>query len=283
MRRTTAGRADEPEDQKYDRIFQALPPLVSPEYLRHLRTASAVELPAPVLVRAFRQLLATTGEADGSLSRASSATLQRLLATEHEHRYFRPLRNKARRLVGGGQEFEVEDLIFQAKQDIAMALVGPRGKGAEQYWASFQVQRLVDTWREQYGRRGERIEPKRADPQIDQETGMEIDVGSNVTGEGIDWHGNVAPDKEEWFRNFVRRTLARISDDRIREVAQDQWGDKPSRISSTDPNDASTLCRRYDVSRFVIGRWLNIAAALLYAALESQDEMDLDIGWIKIL
>ncbi|MDQ3180772.1 MAG: hypothetical protein M3Q33_09655, partial [Acidobacteriota bacterium] len=62
-------RATGKNDDIYNRIFSELPPLDSPEYMTLLENASASDLPAQVLARAFRQLAVSGSEA------AANATL----------------------------------------------------------------------------------------------------------------------------------------------------------------------------------------------------------------
>jgi hypothetical protein len=273
--------ARESENEKNERIFRDLPRLTSPEYLRRLKEATAAQLPAPVLVRAFRELMTVAGEEGGRLGRAAEATLIRLLATKYERAYFRALRNEARKIRSENDWFDLDDLVFQGKQEVGIVLATDRGAKAHENWASFQIQRVQDAWRELNGRRGERQEPERATPPIDKETGEPADL-TDVSGEGIPWHGHVRMDVEAWLRDFALRVAAKIENSNIRGVALDQWGDNPSKISSLDPADTSTLTHRYGVDRFTIRRWLKTALALLLAALKKQDEVELDVSWLKL-
>lgn len=280
--RQAAAGSEESDDDRNERIFQCLPKLGSPEYLQQLNTATAAELPAPVVVRAFRELRSLGGGEDGRLSRAAEATLDRLITTEEKYGYLRPLRAKARQMVSASAWIDANELIHEAKVEIALVLAGARGEKAHENWVSFQLQRLTDAWRRIHGRRGERVEPERVTPSIDADTGEEQDPTDGVAAERVDWHGSVEPDKSEWLEAFVCRTLATIRQTRIREVAQDQFSAMPSKIFSKDPNETTTLCQRYGVDRFTIRRWIEAARAKLRVALENQDEVDLDVSWLKI-
>lgn len=107
----------EPEGERNERIFAALPKLGSEEYLALLRRVPARDLPAPVLVRAYRQL--------GS-GRAAEATLERLLLNDATYGYLRPLRRMAPRKVSARDWFSADDLVDPAIGEIALALAGPR-------------------------------------------------------------------------------------------------------------------------------------------------------------
>jgi hypothetical protein len=257
--------------ERVERIFQTLPRLGTAEYLEHLKTASGAELPAEMLVRAFRELLSVPGEEPGKLSRAAEATLERLVVSEQKYGYLRALRQKARAMVARNDWIDVEYLVDEAKGEIGLALAGPRGVGADRHWIAFQLQRLADAWRNLEGRRGNR-EPERVAPALDQETGEEIDPTDEFAGD-IALHGNVSPDKEAWLESYVRRTWATIKEDRIREVALD--------MLKRDRTPASKLAKRYNVDRQTITDWRHVARAKLLTALRKQDEVDIDTSWLK--
>lgn len=65
----------------FEEIFSALPPLDSPVYLRMLDTTAPEELPAQVLVRAYRQLCSAGAEV------SARATLERLVASSYRSFY----------------------------------------------------------------------------------------------------------------------------------------------------------------------------------------------------
>jgi hypothetical protein len=78
-------------------IFEALPPLDSPQYIAPLNTASATDLPAQVLARAYRQLCAAGSED------ASRATLTRLVGSGGKYGYLAAVRRLAFIEVARGQ------------------------------------------------------------------------------------------------------------------------------------------------------------------------------------
>lgn len=252
-----------------DEVFRSLPPLGSAEYLRLLATASTEELPPEALARAYRRLAL---EDD---TEASRATLARLLGEKNGRpEYLCPLLALAARRVPPHQRWqETLDLYHDAVALIIEVLPTARGRFAERAWGAFCRQRLADAWRKRQGRRGERTEPARA--------------ASGNDGDPLDriatappWHAAAGPDKLAWLEGFVRRTLARIPDPFIRGVAEDQWlSGTPSPISGTRgaANGRTPLTERFGKSRFQVHRALHGARGRLLAALETQNEMEIDV------
>ena len=260
-----------PDDARNERIYDSLPPLGSPEYVRKLKTATAHELPAQVLVRAYRQLRSGP---------AADATLARLLGYNEKYGYITPLYNAAKRRISRHDAYGVDDLVHDTIGEIVETLAGPRGEGAENAWVSFLRQRMEDAYRKLVGRRGER-RPQLAEVVTDSETGEEIDpieAAGVTTGP---WQGKVPPSQLEWLEAFIRRTFAKIADERLRAIAFDMFSDDPTPVSSNDPNDTNTLTNRFGVDRYKIYRWQRAARVVLRAALESQNEVDIDIDWLK--
>lgn len=253
--------------KRIDEIFDSLPALGSQAYLDLVRRAPASELPAQVLVRAYRQLPPESLEAE--------ATLGRLLGQNDRDGYLTPLWRAATRKLSHRDWFAVEDLVSDTIVEIIDTLGGPRGKGADTAWISYLYQRLEDAYRRRVGRRRERQDDERAEPALN-ESGEYVDVLDTVSNEAAaeaPWHGRVESNDVVWLEEFIARVLARIPDDRIREVAHD--------LFSANPSKMKVLEARYDVDRFQIGRWRDIARARIYAALQMQDERDIDISWLK--
>lgn len=253
--------------KRIDEIFAALPPLGSKEYLQHIKRTQATELPAQVLVRAYRQLPPGSPEAN--------ATLARLLGNYDRDGYLAPLRQAASYRLSERAWFGVDDLVAEAIGQIVDSLSGPRGKGADLAWSSFLHQRLEDAYRALDGRRGERQDPERAEPSLN-EDGEFTDPLEAVPSEAAaatSWHGRAEGNDVEWLEAFVARELAKIPDDKIREVARDQF--------SATPSSMKELELRYGVDRFQIHRWRDIARTKIYGALQRQNERDIDISWLK--
>src|SRR5437773_11706569 len=100
MKAATTGPT--PDDARNEQIYNALPPLGSTAYMQKLKTASAAELPAQVLVRAYRQLRSGP---------AADATLGRLLGYNEKYGYLTPLYNAARRRISRHDSYGVDDLV----------------------------------------------------------------------------------------------------------------------------------------------------------------------------
>lgn len=252
----------ESNEERNEKLFQKLPRLGSQDYLTHLKSASAKDLPAPVLVRAYRQIKAGP---------AADATLDRLLGHNEKHGYITPLYKAADRLVNQHDTYGVDDLVQDTIGLIVETLGGPRGAGAEKAWVKFVRQRLHDIHRGHVGRRGER-RPRRAEPIRDEETGElrdSIDLAGATRGP---FHGNAEPSDMEWLEGFIERTFSKIEDERIRHVAFDMVSENRTPVSSNDPADTSTLEHRFQVNRYQIYRWQRSARVLLYAALQTQTE-----------
>src|SRR5688500_18061758 len=90
-------------NERNDWIFQHLPPLTSGQYLAHLKTATAKDLPAPVLVRAYWVL--PSGP-------AADATLGRLLGFDNDYGYLTPLWKAANRRISRSDPYSPEDLVL---------------------------------------------------------------------------------------------------------------------------------------------------------------------------
>ena len=125
------------------------------------------------------------------------------------------------------------------------------------------------------GRRGERQDVEKVEPTLNDD-GELIDALEWVASEetaAIDWHGRVESNDAEWLEQFVARELARIRDANIREVARN--------LFSANPSSMKELEDRYGVDRFQIDRWREIARTRIYAALQRQNERDIDLSWLK--
>lgn len=260
------------ERDRNERIYRSLPKLGSDEYMLLLRQASAADLPAPVLVRAYQQL---------GQGAPAEATLGRLLTNDETYGYLRPLRSMARRKVSSRDWFSADDLVDEAIGEIALALPLPRGAGADLYWISFLKQRLEDAYRSLNGRRRERQDPPRAESWVEPESGQTLDPLELAEDGVAPWHGRVKESDLEWLEDFVTRTLGAIMDERIRAVAIDLFSADPSAISGTGPDGRLSLTEKFCVDRHQIYRWRHIARVKLFAALRDQNERDIDISWLE--
>lgn len=262
-----------PAYERHEQIFQSLPPLGSQDYLDLLRTASAADLPAEVLVRAFQAL--------GCTGRAAEATLGRLLTQNATYGYLTPLRRMAEQRVSARDWFDADYLVDETIGVIWKALAGPQGKNAHRAWLSFLKQRLEDAYRNLNGRRNERRDRERAEPRLDPESGNELDPLESEAALDAPWQGRLGPDVEEWFETFARRSIARIQHAQIREVGLDQVSSSPSSLSGPGTHGKPSLADKYSVNRFQIMRWRDAAFARLLVDLEQQDEREIDVTWVR--
>jgi hypothetical protein len=272
----SSARATGSDDDIYNRIFSELPPLGSTEYMTLLETASASDLPAQVLARAFRQLVVSGSEV------AANATLARLVGSK-KYDYLTAVRRLASLMVAKGQyRYDKEDLIQETIAEIVKTLPTPRGELAEQAWVLFSKQRFQDGWRNLNGRRGEKLRGTRVEPTVDEETGEVFDPAEETDGQSAPWHARVEKSKLPWLENFIRRTAAEISDPVIRHVAEDQFGDDPSPISAgKSMGGKPPLTEQLGLSRFQISRALKNAKARLAAALMTQRENEIETDWLR--
>lgn len=249
--------------RQVDELFAKLKPLTSPEYIEELKTASAAELPAQVLVRAYRQL--------PKGSPAAEATLDRLLAMDDKYGYLAPLRKAAANRISDDDFFSEEDLVEETVREMAKALGGTRGKGADLYWIKFIYQRLEDGYRSLTGRRGERAEPPKV-RRWQNEEGQEVNPADEAPRGDATWHGNIDGDNQEWIEKFVTREIENIAEPRIRHVARE--------LFKADPPSMVELAERMGADRRKISEWRDAARARILAALRMQDERDIDLsGW----
>jgi hypothetical protein len=262
--------------KSYETIFAALPPLDSPEYLHLLDTATASELPAPVLAKSFRQLASAGADA------AARVTLERLVASSHREAYLLVVRKLARQRVARGQyAYDAEDLFQEAVKEIVRTLPTERGSFAETNWVTFCKHCFEDGWRSLNGRRGEKIRGERVEALTDPASGI-VNDPLEVTGDFIPWHVAVLQSKVPWLEDFVRRTIAEFKDPLMRQVAEDQFSLDPSPISADRTKTGKLpLTEKLGVDRYHITRARDRAQAKLFAALIKQKEKELDLDWLR--
>jgi hypothetical protein len=271
--RTSQNSGKEP----FDAIFESLPPLDSPEYLALLNIATAAELPAQVLARAYRQLRRAGADA------AAQATLVRLVANDHRYGYLKSIRLLAARRVARGQYwYEAEDLIQAAIAEVVKTLISVRGSLAETAWVLFCRHCFEDGWRILNGRRGEKIRGERIEASVDAESDDVFDPAEETDGAAAPWHVSAEDSRLPWLEAFIRRTVSEFAEPLMRQVAEDQFGDDPSPISSgRSKTGKPPLTEQLGVDRFRISRALRNARARLAAALLAQREHEVDLDWLR--
>jgi DNA-directed RNA polymerase specialized sigma24 family protein len=262
-----------------DAIFESLPPLDSPEYLALLTTSAATELPAQVLARVYRQLRRASAD------EVAQVTLSRLVANDDKYGYLRSIRLLAARRVARNQYwYEAEDLVQAAIAEVVKTLATQRGSLAETAWVLFCRHCFEDGWRVLNGRRGEKLRGERVEASPDEESEDVFDPVEETDGATAPWHVSAEESQLPWLEEFIRRTVSEFIDPLIRQVAEDQFGDDPSPLSSGRSRGGKLpLTEQLGADRFRIYRALRVARARLGAALLVQKERTIDIEWLRQL
>jgi hypothetical protein len=261
----------------FDEIFEALPPLDSSQFINYLRTASAAELPAQVVARAYRQLCMAGSD------EAAQATLIRLVGSDNKYHYLASVRRMAKHSIARGQYwYDAEDLVQATIVEIVRVLPTPRGALAERAWVMFSQQRFSDAWRVLNGRRGEKVRGQRVEPSIDTETGEPFDPVEESDGTTAVWHVSAQASNIPWLEEFIQETVAKIADPITRQVAEDRIGDDPSPISAgVSAGGKPPLTEQLGINRFKVMRALSNAKARLASALLAQREHEIDAEWLR--
>lgn len=249
-----------------EELFQRLPPLGSDDYLKHVRTASTLELPAEVLARAFRQLPPETA--------AARATLERLFRKVGESwEYLAPIAARARRRAKAQQlrnrADEDRDLLQDAITRICGVLPTARGELAERAWNLFCRNAFEDAWRERYGRLGGNLRWIREDPDCSAE-GDEDDPIDRLSNDESPWRVIWEHEQSERIEAIVASVASSLQDPFVQEVARAAWGSgqrpKTSGAEVAD-RDPPLTARFPGRSRHQINRALRYVDSRLAAAL----------------
>jgi transposase-like protein len=260
----------ESDAERNDRIYRSLPPLRSPEYLRLLKSASATELPAAVLVRAYREL---------HPSAEGDATLERLLGYDHKYRYLAVVTTAAHRRRRRLDGYTPEDLVQDTIGEINKTLAGPRGKEADRCWVSYLHHCMEDANRKLVGRRRRRLGRIVEMTSDDRRTGG--DPIANAETDSIPWHGRVAPTELERLEPLVENALGQIADERVRAVGLAMLHGRTGGGAGDDSNDTETLARKYGVSPSTICQWRRRARAVANAAIRRQKDWAMDTSFLN--
>lgn len=275
----------------YEAIFAALPPLDSPEYLEHLKTTPASELPPQVLARAYRQLCGAKRED------AMRATLDRLLTVD----YLKSIRRLALQQVPPNQGwYGVDDLVQAALAEIVAVLPSERGAFAEIAWVRFCTNCFEDAWRRINGRHGEKLEIKIGDERVpitfvkpnpddiggadaeDADEEMPDDPVEATDGSAAPWHVGVKESELPVVEKIIEDTIAGIADSVMRRVAEDHFGDDPSPISSgTSAGGKPPLTEQTGLSRHQLTRMLKNLRGRLAGALLTDPKLRVDRKWLR--
>lgn len=274
MENTPPGESD---SFPYEHEFAALPRLGSPEYVTYVQKTPRDQLPAEVLVRAFREL-----PPDGE---AAHATLKRLFGRVNDRwEYCEPLAAFARRWRKERHE-EPEDLLQDAFSRILSSLPGRSGEFAMRTWHTFCRRQFSDAWRAKHGRRGERL----TDQTVATLSDLETPEGDLLETEVFapPWQGTVEESHVEQVEAIVRRVVDQLSDPFIKRVAQEAWlsNQEQPRVSGrpTELGGASLMTRFKGKSRTQIHRALSHAKSQLAAALLIEADLEWSPGLEALL
>lgn len=246
--------------ERMDARYRALPPRDSRDYLDHLREASVEELPAQVLVRAYREAAANGWE------EPRKRTFERLVReTNGRFDHLGPLIRKMRSLMHP-DEFERDrhDVLQETFVEMLRVLPTPRGEYAEKAWHRFAEQCLIEARRAQEGRRGERAGPKISEPvwtggRWTDPVDEALAAGSSPNEPDVD------------VEALLTDVISRMADPLIRDVGADQWlsGD-PSPISGKQRSAKGkpSLEVRLGVSRDRVVRAADAVLARIIAEME---------------
>jgi DNA-directed RNA polymerase specialized sigma24 family protein len=263
-------------EERYEEIYKGLPPLDSPEYLQLLETAKPEELPAEVLVRAYRQLC--QAEPHGA---AAGATIEAMLV-RHGSYYFSKVRFLAWSEVAGRKPWvDAEDLVADVMAKVCELLPGDRGRHAEKNWVVFTINLYRDVRRSYHGRKGAKGRAEQGESaedgislQSDAQTAARYKEGARPRRGGFDQTARI--------ETVIAETVAKIQEPFLKKVAEDQFGPNPSLISSKSEKEApQTLSVKLGVTRHKVERALKVARTLVRAALLSDPTLDLDEEWIR--
>jgi DNA-directed RNA polymerase specialized sigma24 family protein len=262
----TEGESQLTSAEVYEELFQALPPLGSDEYLAHLESAPTADLPARVLVRAYRQL--------PPKSIAAEATLRRLFRQLPNKRweYLSPMVSYARRQAPK-MKLDYEDLFQEGLDRILRVLYGKRGEFAERSWPTFCQHELIEAWRAKHGRRGERS------PREEQAERTEDDSTDPLESclEVPSWHALVSPNEVEKIEKLAEQVIASIPDEFVKQVATKAWftNSRP-KVSGKIAEGEEPLTSLFpEKNRYQIMRALKKADVQLIAALLTDPTLDL--------
>jgi len=288
-------REQSPEEiprSPFDGLFAALPPLGSPEYLEYLRTARTDALPPQVLARAYRQLCGARRED------AMRATLERLFIPANLRRISRLAQQ---RLPPNQASHGADDLVQAALAEIVQVLPTERGSLAETAWVLFCEQRFTDAWRKIFGKdgsrltlkvAGERVPITYAKPNPDSVGGGSYDGSDaeelandpveDTDGSAAVWHLSMKESDLPAVERIIKETVAGLPDSVMRRVAEDQWGDDPSPISSgTSEGGKPPLTEQTGLSRHQLTRMLKNIRARLAGALLADTKITVDTEWLR--
>lgn len=285
------------KNHDYGTLFEQLPPLGSEEYIRLMDDAkSSAKIPPQVLARAYRQLCQANNEA------GMKATLRRLVQKRNLGTVIGSIRNK---IPPEQSWFSEDDLVQETWTQILKVLPTERGAGAETAWISFCYQRMIDAWRENFGREGERLQIKIGGELIPITKAKAVaSDGEQTAGESFieesdktnpaevmsedealtfasAWHVGLKEGQVSLIEEIIDRTIDKIQEPLLKQIAIDQFGDDPSPISSgTSAAGKPPLTELTGLSRHQIARKIATLRGVLAGNIRADKKLKIDTDWL---
>lgn len=258
-----------------EELFQGLPPLGSDLYIERVRTAPRRELPAEVLVRAFRQLPPN--------SPAARATLKRLFGRAGKQwEYLQPIARMAHRQAKTQQDQspgdEGSDLFQDFVVHVLQKISTDRGAFAETAWNAFCWRAFWDAWRRRYGRRGEKFGPARGDPQgTRRESGEDVATGpEQLSDSDSPWQALSHDDQSPQIEAIALKVVDGFENPFHRDVARAVLlsSERPQVSGASKPDRAPPLTEQFpERSRDQLNRALRAVDSSFAAALLADDNL----------
>ena len=253
--------------ERLEAAYQALPPLGSHEYVAHLESARGRKTPPEVLARAYRELR------QAKQDDAAEYTLQCLLGLEREGSGLRQLLPEVkRRHVARRRDVAVEDLLVATARQIVLGLHTDRGQYATENWGVFGRQRVLDAFRETYGRKGTDSDAGRlkVDPTMDDDVWSESPLFDGVAR----WD-DPEPDLRTRLLGFIDQQLQHWSDPTERAVLKNRLAPDPLPISSKEVGQP-TLASKLGMTRDAVNRADKRARTKLKAAILASGQFTIE-------
>lgn len=271
--------------RRFHELYAALPPLLSRDYLAHLRAAGAADLPPQVLVRAYRELRASP---QPDAQQAADETLERLLGRDDEYHYLSAVWRLARKHRWQYDHvMSVEDLVQETAMRMVIALDSPKGEFAAQAWVEFSQQVFWDTVDQRFGRHFKRVQRVRPQEPALEAGGCWSDPTAHI--DAVDagpYHGRVSS-PVPWLEEFLARRIPEIFPDPVERYLAEDFFD-PSPVSGARHRDGKPplteqLRQRFpdvELGRDAVNRKLKKVRTRLKAELMSQREyVHDDLEW----
>jgi hypothetical protein len=225
------------------------------------------------------------------------ATLDRLLIPAN----LRRIRRLAQKQVPINQASHgADDLVQAALAEMVTVLPTERGALAETAWVLFCERVFADAWRKIFGKDGVRLTLKIGDERVPITYAKPDPDGVGGSNEGRDtkempedpvevtdgsaapWHAGVKKSDLPIVERIIEETISALPDAVMRHVAEDQWGEDPSPVSSgTSKGGKPPLTERTGLSRHQLARMLRNLRSRLAGALLAEEKITVDTEWLR--